>query len=115
MQLTILGTRYTVNYTSAEECPYLKNQDGVCDTSTKTIYIDKMDRADIQSKGDLIKYRQQVLRHEIIHAYLYESGLDICANWATEEMVDWLAIQADKLFKTFSTAQCIEVRCSHES
>ena len=47
------------------------------------------------------------VRHEIIHAYLMESGLNSSSNptecWArNEEMVDWLAIQMPKIIKTFS-------------
>ena len=46
------------------------------------------------------------VRHEVIHAYLMESGLNGSANpsdcWArNEEMVDWFAIQMPKLAKTF--------------
>ena len=46
------------------------------------------------------------VRHEVIHAYLSESGLNSSSNgvdcWArNEEMVDWFAIQMPKLVKTF--------------
>ena len=46
------------------------------------------------------------VRHEVIHAYLMESGLNGSSNpancWAlNEEMVDWFAIQMPKLIKTF--------------
>lgn len=46
------------------------------------------------------------VRHEVIHAYLMESGLNSSANgvscWArNEEMVDWFAMQMPKLIKTF--------------
>lgn len=46
------------------------------------------------------------VRHEVIHAYLMESGLygssAAVDHWATnEEMVDWFAIQMPKLVKTF--------------
>ena len=53
-----------------------------------------------------------VIRHEIIHAFLFESGLAQNTNdvesWAmNEEMVDWLAIQFPKLLKAFKEAECI--------
>jgi hypothetical protein len=46
------------------------------------------------------------VRHEVIHAYLMESGLNGSSNpancWAlNEEMIDWFAIQMPKLLKTF--------------
>lgn len=45
------------------------------------------------------------VRHEVIHAYLMESGLNASSNgvdcWArNEEMVDWFAIQMPKIIKT---------------
>ena len=47
------------------------------------------------------------VRHEVIHAYLMESGLAGSSNsvnwWAlNEEMVDWFAMQMPKLIKTFN-------------
>jgi len=55
---------------------------------------------------------KQVLRHEIIHAFLYESGLYGSSlssdRWAlNEEMVDWLAIQFPKILKAFEDVGCI--------
>lgn len=52
-------------------------------------------------------YRKKTLRHEIMHAFLNESGLSDDSNrfdgaWAkNEEMVDWFAIQSPKIFKVF--------------
>ena len=52
-------------------------------------------------------YRKKTLRHEIMHAFLNESGLSDSSNrfdsaWAkNEEMVDWFAIQSPKIFKVF--------------
>lgn len=48
-------------------------------------------------------------RHEIMHAFLYESGLDgqSCNVdcWAkNEEMIDWFALQSKKIFKAFKKA-----------
>jgi len=57
--------------------------------------------------ADKIKrYQNKIARHEIVHAFLYESGLDCNSlkqyNWAeNEEMVDWFAIQGPKIFKIY--------------
>lgn len=48
-------------------------------------------------KEDLKQYQKQVLRHEIIHAFMYESGLEGECKWNTEEMVDWLSIQYNSI------------------
>ncbi|MBR5199342.1 MAG: hypothetical protein IKW20_05880 [Bacteroidales bacterium] len=49
----------------------------------------------------------QTMRHEVIHAYLLESGLNGSSSpvdcWArNEEMVDWFAIQMPKMINTFN-------------
>lgn len=51
----------------------------------------------------LIEYMKATLRHEIIHAFLFESGLQTCAftiegPWAeNEEMIDWFANMIPKM------------------
>lgn len=36
--------------------------------------------------------KELILRHELIHAYLFETGLGFCSDWATnEEMIDYFA------------------------
>ena len=62
-------------------------------------------------KDEYIDMRR-VVRHEIVHAFLMESGLDANANavenWATnEEMVDWFAIQSPKIFKVYKELKLI--------
>lgn len=61
------------------------------------------DMTDIEQSA----YRKRLLRHEITHAFLNESGLQHCSSvpmgaWARhEEMVDWIAIQFPKIMKAF--------------
>ena len=57
------------------------------------------------SKGNLELQEQKNLRHEIIHAFLFESGLAENSEWAqNEEMVDWIAKQGPKLIKAWQEA-----------
>ena len=44
-------------------------------------------------------FKNKVFRHEILHAFLYESGLCYLEN--NEIVVDWIASQYPKLKKTF--------------
>lgn len=104
----ILGSEWSVVFGTEKEYPNLSEMDGYADFSTHQIVIDTMEKADgqIGSMGDMTAYKKQVIRHEIIHAFLYESGLEACSttsdNWAiNEEMVDWFAIQSPKIFKLF--------------
>lgn len=55
---------------------------------------------------------KEVLRHEIAHAFFYESGLWDSSNgttaWATnEEMIDWIAIQGLKLYTAWEEAEAV--------
>ena len=60
-----------------------------------------------------VRAEKNTLRHELLHAYLAESGLAANAlssytAWAeNEEMVDWFAIQSPKIFKTFKEVGCL--------
>lgn len=109
MEINVLGTEYTVNITPQNEDPRLGDIDGYTDTSEKLCVVDSMSEAekDISAKGNLKNYRRQVMRHEILHAFLYESGLD-ANSWAyNEELVDWIAIQFPKIAKAFDEADCM--------
>lgn len=88
-----------------------KDADGCMDHSTKTIKILKMEQHE-NSVRDLENYKRKVLRHEIIHAFFYESGLWNQSGgsdaWGYDETItDWLAIQSPKLMKAFKEADCL--------
>lgn len=107
-QVNVLGTVYTVDEVKKSEDAQLFNMDGYCDTSIKKCVVDNMQETEEKSKANLPEYKKSVIRHELIHAFLYESGLDSCCYWAKEEaLVDWLAIQFPKLQKAFEEAGCL--------
>ena len=108
-KVDILGSEWSVKFGNKKQYPSLTNADGYTDLSTREIVVDDMEtsQGQIGVKADLKSYQKQVIRHEIIHAFLMESGLDSNSNsadsWATnEEMVDWFAIQSPKIFKVFN-------------
>ena len=48
--------------------------------------------------GDLEATKNKVIRHELIHAFLFESGLAENSEWGQDEtLVDWMAIQIPKI------------------
>lgn len=108
--VNILGTRYKIIFDVAnEEMP--EDADGCMDQSTHIIKIAKLE-SDRNSVMDLDSYRKKVLRHEIIHAFLYESGMWNCSGstdcWGMDETItDWIAIQSPKLFHVFKEADCL--------
>ena len=106
MTVNVLGTKYTIKESNRVADANLENNDGYCDCSTKTIVIDTFKDAP-GSLGDLELYKKQVIRHELIHAFLFESGLNVCSWAKDEEIVDWIACQFPKLMKTFEQCNAI--------
>lgn len=113
MQINILGTEYEIIKGSVLNCPSLKELDGFTDCTVKQIVV--LDFGTVEKDNRSLKdfefLQKEVLRHEIIHAFLFESGLNVNSNdvkqWArNEEMVDWFAIQWPKLSKVFKEARC---------
>ena len=108
MKVYVLGTEYKILYKTREEDIKLDKIDGYCDYSTKTIVCIKRtkEEQDDMDLADLKFIDKRILRHEIIHAFMYESGL-WCNSygvscWAeNEEMTDWFAIQSPKIYKVY--------------
>lgn len=110
MKLNILGTEYEIiRNASVEEYPKLKNCDGYTDQSIKQIVIPEFVKDDM-SEEDLEYYTKKVLRHEIVHAFMYESGLDSNSEYAkNEELIDWIAIQFEKMLAIFIDLDVIKI------
>jgi len=107
MEVKVLGTVYNLQEVPKTDDTVLENNDGYCDTSVKKVVVDEMKEKKPGMKESLLYYQQQVKRHEIIHAFLFESGLDTCCSWVCEEMVDWLSIQFPKMKSAFEEAGCL--------
>jgi hypothetical protein len=106
MLVNVLGTEYSIRKSNKTEDLTLENADGYCDTSTKQIVVDTF-QPTTGSLGNLDEYTKKVTRHELIHAFLFESGLS-CNAWANnEEIVDWIAIQFPKMLKAFEETECL--------
>lgn len=105
--INVLGTEYTVEERERKEDKRLKYADGYCDYTIRKCVVRNIE-PDRNSLGDLEAYKRRVIRHELIHAFLTESGLDCESAWAVnEEMVDWLAHQFPKLLEAFKKAGAI--------
>lgn len=112
-KINILGTEYRIENHKVSEDSYLEENKlaGYCGEEEKLIVVADMSEEKYFTGMDekaQETYRKKTLRHEIMHAFLNESGLSDSSNrfdgaWAkNEEMVDWLAIQAPKIFSTFN-------------
>lgn len=110
MKVNILGTEYEIIINASDEM-LPPDSDGAMDFSIKKIMIAKFE-PDEYSIKDFYAYRKKVLRHEIIHAFLYESGLwnssgNVTAWGKCEEIADWFAIQSPKIFQAFKEVDCL--------
>lgn len=104
-KINILGTEYTIEPRNLKD----ENYDGFTDNTNKLIVIRSDNRNEV---GDFDFLQKKQLRHEIIHAFLSESGLQ--CNWQhmeqfghDETTVDWFAIQSPKIFKVFKELELI--------
>lgn len=118
LKIDVLGTKYTIRRVNwgEDECMQKMNFGGYCDDGKHEIVILNLKSIDDwkDEPDNVIKEQEnETFRHELIHAFLNESGLrwnSVAADhWAkNEEMVDWFAIQFPKLLKAFKEAGCIE-------
>lgn len=98
-KVNILGTEYKITLKELKD----SDVDGFTDYTEKAIVI----RSDNYNEvGNFEWLQKKQLRHELIHAFMAESGLQ--ANWEhvqkfghDETTVDRIAIQSPKMFKVF--------------
>jgi len=107
--ISILGTEWSVLERSAKDDPLLTDCDGYCDWTTKRIVVEREMEGNL---GNMDVYVRKVKRHEIVHAFLDESGLAESSGetsaWArNEEMVDWIARTGPKIFKAWQDADAL--------
>ena len=104
-EIEILGTVYQllVDNDGMDQ----QNADGVCRCYAKKIQVrppEKMLCQDDDLEAKNSRYRE-VLRHELIHAMLFESGL---GNYYDDEtLVDWLAKMFPRLAELFEEEGCL--------
>lgn len=109
MKINILGQTYTLEKLPFAKDPFFAQCAGYCDKSSHRIVICIDDpNCDLDDREWQIK---KVMRHEIVHAFLFESG--IAENFEhkqyghEETLVDWFAIQSPKIIKVFQTVGCM--------
>ena len=103
-KINVLGTDYEIFVRQDDEDPKLSECLGYCEQYSKKIVLSDMKTVenDILCVENIDELKKKICRHEIIHAFLGESGLRSSSDWAeNEEMVDWFAIQIPKINKAF--------------
>ena len=110
MKINVLGAKYTIIHSHYPGDIRLESMDGFCDETAKEIVVETYEGDDGKPgvKAQLDIQRKKILRHEIVHAFAFESGLAENSEWAqNEELVDWIAIQGPKLFKAWQEANAV--------
>lgn len=96
-EVNVLGSTYKIKFDSSKNDPDLEENDGYCCAYNSTIGIN----TNMFNTNNPIVARSfinKVIRHEIVHAFLFESGMNGLCEWAENEtIVDWIAIQLPKL------------------
>lgn len=110
-KVNILGSQYTILWKKWDEEPLFEKRSWCgyqCSLRKEIIILDLMTVPEGEyDKDEAEVMMKETLRHEIIHAFLDESGLKESAlpsksSWArNEEMVDWIALQFSKISKVF--------------
>lgn len=117
-QVNVLGEVYRIEVHKTSEDEELKNNhwSGYCDYFQKLIVIGDLSEEEYYKKlsdREKVFTEKLILRHEINHAFLNESGLrqdtlQSVSGWAdNEEMVDWFALQAPKIIKAYKEAEAL--------
>ena len=105
--VNILGSEWTVKIVPDD--PAFEEATGYVNDAARIIMIEavkmKEGALDFDLQSQYID-QKRTIRHEVLHAYLYECGLahssNSVENWAVnEEMVDWFARMSPKIFKTY--------------
>lgn len=102
--VNVLGTEYRI---ITDDSIVSQGVDGLCESYQKKITIRSKDKMLCPDDSDEIKELRykEVLRHELIHAFFDESGLDDYSN--NEQLVEWIASQFPKMIKAFEEADCL--------
>lgn len=106
MKINILGTDYRIIKT--DDIP--DEADGDCNFYGKIIRVKPVESMLDESATYTEKEKRfwEVCTHEIVHAYLFESG---CDEWAyNEDLVNWISMQFHKIVKsTIEISSIIEM------
>ena len=118
MKANVLGTEYEIVYKDYQDDSTFADKGwcGYCGEYSKEIVIGNLHtfpEYKNENEETLKAIQKEILRHELIHAFLNESGLSYStlqysSGWAkNEEMIDFFAIQFPKIAKVFKELKII--------
>lgn len=110
-RLSILGSPWTLRVSKRADDPGLQDCDGYTDRSSRTMVVRGDSDGTAHDLENYEEYIKTIKRHEIVHAFLYESGLGADyehPRWGHDETaIDWIAIQFPKMLAVFQEAEAL--------
>lgn len=124
-RVNVLGADYDIIRKKYDEDDAFEREkiDGYCESLTHRIVVCDMDtyKGWEHENEDYRRAQERLtLRHEIVHAFFNESGLmsnshETCGPFALdEELVDFIAIQGQKIYKAWEDVGCLDKKDVHE-
>lgn len=93
-RVNVLGAEYVAQIGARKELDIQPEHSGECQYFRKRILVCNEFSEEIK-KEDRPLVLKSIIRHEVAHAFLYESGREENAN--DEDLVTWLEIMSNKL------------------
>lgn len=98
--INILGTQYEILFQTEKENPKMEGCDGICEPYSHKIILDLSAEPDKFTVDRIEDYYSKVLRHEVIHAFFFEAGLESYSK--DELLIEWLAKMLPKINKSMA-------------
>lgn len=97
MEVNILGTTYEIEKLDEKDSYMFKNN--------ADAYVDYIEKKIFLHKDDVMINTS--LRHELIHAFMYEAGIEFGYQFHNEDVVNYIATIFPKLEKAVKETKCI--------
>lgn len=102
--VNILGQNYNIEICNEAENIKLDDSYGYVELYSKKIVLANIED-DKRNVENILEFKKKILRHEILHAFFHEAGLNnYCKD---EQLVDFLAIQLYKIYNASISAENI--------
>ena len=104
-KISILGTDYEYRVGTVNEDPELEGIGGYCEPYKKIISVNFAEYINDKYDDSRIPRIKEVKRHEIIHAFVRESG--VYDKFDEELIAAWLSTQFTKMLEVFQQIDAI--------
>lgn len=99
-QISILGVDYDFGFGKLKD-----DRDGEINRYTKEITIRPLNEFEGDGAQEQTYLQNHTIRHEIVHAYLDESGLRAYSD--DETLVDWIATMIERMYETMAEVRAV--------